>query len=1029
MKKTFPLMVISFLLFFFVLSTDVVADGYSIEPEIAKTNTSLLFDSKKEFDSQELIVKFEKDTTADQKKRLLGPVRGTEISSLLGGEVSLVSLPKGANLKAAADLLLKQKAIEFVQPNYEIEQTYTPKDSGFKKQWHLNKIQTPKAWDSTKGSSGITVAVIDSGVQTSHPDLKGKIVSPYNAVTGGKTFPVDEHGTHVAGIIAASINNKGVAGVAPNVKIMPVNVFQGSGAYSYDVITGIVYATDKGANVINMSLGGYYYDYTYDLATAYAKDKGVTVIAAAGNDNTSATVYPAAYSSVIGVSATNKNDRITYFSNYGSYIDVSAPGEDIYSTVTGSSYDYMDGTSMAAPVVSGVAALVLSKNPLLSPDQVESILESSSKDLGKKGWDSLFGAGRVDAAKALSKTTAPLSSITGSSTFTASGKNKTGISFTAQKGKTVSVFVEDSKGKLVKKLINPKKWGGGKASASWDGKMENGLYAPNATYTVVAKLTNGKENVYKKKTVKLTNKVKPTIKVGSSAVFSPPVKGKLAVSYELNQKTSVTAKVYDSKNKVVKTLFTNKSVNTKTGKAEWNGTNSKNQKVKDGTYKLVLSGVGANKIKLANANMSIKIDTTKPTASTSVLASPFKMDGKSKDAVKVTFKEKVTMTAYVTTDKGVKVKRLTNNKSYNAGVTTLKWDGKNDNGKWVAEGKYLYQVEVKDAVGNLLTAKSKIFDLQDWQKPVITAAKEFALKKEGNASFSYTLNKPASVTVEILKDGQVARTIEMAAAKKAGANAFVWDGKSQDGVLLADGTYQYKITAVDNYKTSVSATGTMKVVLTEVEVEYPSVVQLYDDYGSDVFYKLSQDATVTVEIRDSYDDPIRTIQLGSQQAGKNSFYWDGLDEDGYNYWYSDWFTYVIKATNAAGNVKTVTGKISNDELPNWLVSQTYSFTPLGDYWWENTKLNLEIDVKTPVTMDLFVFDEYYSDAVKDFKTYNLVNEMNKKTYTKLDTDLDYYIILYTDALGNEYVYEIDEYDYTPYSSQKMKAAEVKAMRE
>lgn len=1021
-KSSFTLILFAFYLFLFTIPHSALADEIQGGPVIPEETTAVMFDYKKEFDSKELIVQFASAATAAEKQIALAAIQGTEVSSLLGGEFSLVSVPKGTTLLEAADILLKNKAVELVQPNYEAERTFTPSDSGYKNQWYLKTIQMPKAWDVTKGSANITVAVIDGGLQVNHPDLKGKIVSPYNAVTGGTTFAADPHGTHVAGTIAASINNAGVAGIVPNSKIMPINVFQGSRADMYHVAEAIVYAADKGANVINLSLGTYYYSAVVDYAVSYANQKGVVIVASAGNEDTSAYSYPAALPSVIAVSATDRNNQITNFSNYGYYIDIAAPGLDIYSTMPGSSYNYMTGTSMSAPIVSGIAAAVLSKNPLLNAAQVDSILTKSAVDVGQKGWDAFYGHGRVDAYKALQQTALPISNITASAAFAASGANKTYFSFTAQKGSTVSVTIQNSKGTVIKKLINPKTWNGGKLSASWDGKQDSGLYAPSASYTIVAKLTNGKESVYKKSTVKLTNKVKPTIKMATSAQFSPTA-GKLAVSYELNQTTTISAKVYDSKNALVKTLLSNKSVSAKTNKVEWNGTNSKNQKVKDGSYKLVVSGTGTNKIQASNAAMTIKTDNVKPTAQLTLLASPFKMDGQSKPAVKATFKEKVSVSTIVMTDKGIKVKQLTTKQAYNAGTVTLKWDGKNDKGKFAAEGNYLYQMEVKDAAGNILVAKSKVFSLQDWQKPVIQSNKDLLYNKAGNASFSYTLNKPAAVTIQILNNGKTARTIESAVSKKTGANTFIWNGKDQAGNVLPDGSYQYKITAVDKYKTSVSFTGNIKVALTSVKITFPTVVPFYGpDYGSDVYYELSHDSTVTVEILDSTNVKIRTVEQAARKSGLNHFNWDGLNDNGdYAYWDDEFYYYVIKAKNAAGSVTSVMGKISNMEEPDWLSSHFYSFIPSDLYPWENKELELSIDLKKPVTMQLYVYESAYSDMLLDQANYRLTAGINDITYTKKTTANSYYVISYTDPLGNEYIYGIDESDFLAFSTQKTPA--------
>lgn len=235
--------------------------------------------------------------------------------------------------------------------------------------------------------------------------------------------------------------------MAPNVKIMPVNVFEGDGATSYDVAYGIVYAVDHGANVINLSLGLYSATVYEAEAVQYAVSKGVVLVAAAGNDDIDFPVYPAAFDPVIAVSATDSSDWITDFSNYGDYIDLAAPGVNIYSTFPGSSYYSLTGTSMAAPIVSGTAALVLSKNPLLTRGEVESILRKSTVDLGGKGWDVFYGYGRVDAYKAVRNTPSPLSSISAAGTFTMKGNNKVGFSLSAyRKGLKVTAYVKTAGG-------------------------------------------------------------------------------------------------------------------------------------------------------------------------------------------------------------------------------------------------------------------------------------------------------------------------------------------------------------------------------------------------------------------------------------------------------------------------------------------------------------------------------------------------------------------------------------------------------
>ncbi|BEL12333.1 hypothetical protein Q0Z83_105240 [Actinoplanes sichuanensis] len=284
------------------------------------------------------------------------------------------------------------------------------------KQWDIPKIHTTDAWQKSTGA-GVVVAVIDSGVDGTHPDLAANMVSGFDATTdrAGTTTDRHGHGTHVAGTVAAVTGNAtGISGVAPDVKIMPVKVLgdDGSGNMS-DTAEGITWAADHGAQVINMSLGGTQKVTAVSNAIAYARSKGVTVVAAVGNsrEQGSPTSYPAADAGVIGVAATDSNDRVGVYSNAGNYVDVAAPGTDIFSLAPNGQYKTMSGTSMASPHVAGLAALLKSYQKSLTPDQIEATLEKSAVDLGPVGFDNDFGNGRVDALAALNAlapaTTAP----------------------------------------------------------------------------------------------------------------------------------------------------------------------------------------------------------------------------------------------------------------------------------------------------------------------------------------------------------------------------------------------------------------------------------------------------------------------------------------------------------------------------------------------------------------------------------------------------------------------------------------------
>lgn len=281
----------------------------------------------------------------------------------------------------------------------------TPNDLLFSTyQWNLPAIETGQGWNLAKGSKDVIVGVVDTGVQASHPDLQGKLLTGYNAVTKGST-PDDDvgHGTHVTGIIGALVNNnEGIAGISWYNKILPVKALDNSGAgTTYSVAEGIIWAADNGAKVINLSLGNYADSQFLHDAIKYAYDRDVVLVSASGNDNTERPGYPAAYPEVLAVAATNASNQRASFSNYGDYVDVAAPGESIASTYPNSQYAALSGTSMASPHVAALAALVRSLNPNLSNQEVMDIIMKNAIDLGSPGHDKYYGWGQVDILKTL----------------------------------------------------------------------------------------------------------------------------------------------------------------------------------------------------------------------------------------------------------------------------------------------------------------------------------------------------------------------------------------------------------------------------------------------------------------------------------------------------------------------------------------------------------------------------------------------------------------------------------------------------
>lgn len=279
-----------------------------------------------------------------------------------------------------------------------------PNDHNLDSQWALSAIGLPDAWSITRGKQDILVAVIDSGVALSHPELTGRLVPGWDYVHDD-AVPEDEHGhgTTVAGVIAANTDNgQQIAGVTWGTRVLPLKVLDQNGnGNDSDVALAIIEAADRGAQVINLSLGGEEASSTLQEAVDYAHNKGVVIVAASGNEH-APVLYPAACDGVIAVGATGEGGGIASFSNYGPEMDVVAPGDQILGiSRDGWSTRIVSGTSFAAPHVAGLAALLRSVAPGLANQDVERLIATQAIDQGTAGWDQVYGYGSVNAADSL----------------------------------------------------------------------------------------------------------------------------------------------------------------------------------------------------------------------------------------------------------------------------------------------------------------------------------------------------------------------------------------------------------------------------------------------------------------------------------------------------------------------------------------------------------------------------------------------------------------------------------------------------
>lgn len=374
----------------------------------------------------EIIVKFKKSVTDESKVTILKRLGAKSFRQSYGNHFHVVTVRDG-EVEKMVELYSKNPNVAYAEPNYTVRAFFTPNDEFFPNQWHMSQINCEKAWDISTGQ-GVTVAVIDSGVGINGSDgFGGRLIQGRDFIDGDdNSIDLNGHGTHVAGTVAEETNNSvGVAGVAFNANILSIRVLNRFGAGSTSgVIDGIRWAADNGADVINLSLGGPDESEAEQEAIDEVLGKGVVIVAAAGNESGSVG-FPAGFDGVIAVGSVRFDEQLSFFSNFGPEIDIVAPGGDatidqngdgfpdavLQETFTASGLLKIrnirweivgfQGTSQASPHVAGVAALILEKNPTLTPDDVRNVLTSSAKDLGAPGKDDTFGWGLVDAAAAL----------------------------------------------------------------------------------------------------------------------------------------------------------------------------------------------------------------------------------------------------------------------------------------------------------------------------------------------------------------------------------------------------------------------------------------------------------------------------------------------------------------------------------------------------------------------------------------------------------------------------------------------------
>jgi PKD repeat protein len=404
--------------------------------------------SDQEFAPDQLLVRFGRWVTAQRADQVLAERGLSRMRQIHALGVHVLRLPPGLSVERAMQIFSNLPEVEFAEPNYILQVLAFPR-AEIGDQWPLVTIQAQAAWAAMPVTSTVPLGIVDTGIDRNHTDLAPNIWQNQLEVDGqpgidddgngyiddtwGWDFvnndndPFDDnmHGTAVSSVAAGARDGAGVAGVCPWCTLIAVKVMGADGSgYLDTVATGITYATDLGAKVINLSLGGIFGSQTLENAVNYAWNKGSLVVAAAGNDGADARLYPAAYTNAMAIASTNKEDYRSCLSNYGAgYISVAAPGESILCATPNQEYGTYSGTSLSTPHVSGLGGLLFSQDSARTNTQVKSLIETTVNDLGPEGADAYFGSGRINALRAVTGDTSSTTPPAGlfSDDLTASG--------------------------------------------------------------------------------------------------------------------------------------------------------------------------------------------------------------------------------------------------------------------------------------------------------------------------------------------------------------------------------------------------------------------------------------------------------------------------------------------------------------------------------------------------------------------------------------------------------------------------------
>jgi subtilisin family serine protease len=601
------------------------------------------------------------------------------------------------------------------EPSRVLRAAGVPNDPMLSGEWWLDAMNVRPWWDWPAPATPVTIAIVDTGVDLTNADLAPVLLPGRNFVTPAmqpQDDGVNGHGTHVAGIAAASTNDGiGMAGVASGARILPVKVLDATENGEDGIVAqGIVWAADQGARVINLSMEGAPDEPCPQAMTdaiAYARSKDVVVVAAAGNQS-SAVACPARIPGVVSVGAVDRAGQAWSRSNRGPQLSLVAPGVAITSTLpTGmGGYGVLTGTSMATPMVSGAAAIVASAAPSLGEAAIRAALTSTAKDLGLAGRDDTYGAGIVDVGRALVATAEPVTDVSVAPSVIAPDDTGTGeaatLAFRVAVPVDATVAVERTDGTVVL-VLESGALAVGERRVPWDGRDEDGARVPDGDYRFAIRGTApGGVAIEIVRPVAVSAALRSA--KASPAAISPNGDGRAdrtSIAYTLGAAATVTVTVRDAAGRVVRTLANGARPSGSTSVA-WDGRRSSAAGapvVPDGSYAVVVSAT------TDAGTWSIAIPVTvsiRGVAVSGLTASPVfpYVDGY-RDTSSITFTQGGTATATVYVYRGTSTKavRALSQGRHARGAVTASWDGRDASGRAVAAGAYRVRVRTVDAAG------------------------------------------------------------------------------------------------------------------------------------------------------------------------------------------------------------------------------------------------------------------------------------------------------------------------------------------